>query len=303
MTLPMFPPGQDPGPNFTRSAPSARSGAVRRERCRSERRGIRSGGVPGAPGPYTQTAPFPVRHGTTICAVRYSDGVLMAGDRRATAGSAIAHRAMEKVHPADTHSGVAIAGAAGPASKWSGSSSCRSGTTKRSRARLSASRAKPTSCPRWYGPTSRWRCRLCGGASLRRLRPTAGQGTGYYTYDPTGGRYEETDFHADGSGGGTPAPPSSWASVRTCPATRGSSFASAPVAGPDENSATGGPEIVRAGISPTVATITARGFERVPEANGRSLRRVIATLSVGGVRPAGWRRRREWRRQCGCRYG
>ena len=39
----------------------------------------------------------------------------MAGDRRATSGSLISHRSMEKVVPADEFSGVAIAGAAGPA--------------------------------------------------------------------------------------------------------------------------------------------------------------------------------------------
>ena len=60
-------------------------------------------------------APFEIRHATTIVALRYREGVVMAGDRRATAGSSIAHRAMDKVHPADRHSGVAIAGAAGPA--------------------------------------------------------------------------------------------------------------------------------------------------------------------------------------------
>ena len=48
-------------------------------------------------------------------ALRYADGVVMAGDRRATEGHFIAHRAMEKVFPADRHSAVAIAGAAGPA--------------------------------------------------------------------------------------------------------------------------------------------------------------------------------------------
>ena len=48
-------------------------------------------------------------------AVRFTDGVVMAGDRRATAGNLISHRAMEKVVEADRHSAVAIAGAAGPA--------------------------------------------------------------------------------------------------------------------------------------------------------------------------------------------
>ncbi|MDQ3574855.1 MAG: proteasome subunit beta, partial [Actinomycetota bacterium] len=44
-------------------------------------------------------------HGTTIVAIRYADGVVMVGDRRATAGSTIAHRNMDKVYPADRHSG------------------------------------------------------------------------------------------------------------------------------------------------------------------------------------------------------
>ena len=60
-------------------------------------------------------AALDVPHATTCVALRYADGVVMAGDRRATAGNLISHRTMEKVLPADRHSGVAIAGAAGPA--------------------------------------------------------------------------------------------------------------------------------------------------------------------------------------------
>src|SRR5262245_53563109 len=56
-----------------------------------------------------------VVHGTTVLAIRYDTGVVMAGDRRATAGYLIANRRVEKVFPADEFSGVAIAGAAGPA--------------------------------------------------------------------------------------------------------------------------------------------------------------------------------------------
>src|SRR5688500_8096400 len=52
---------------------------------------------------------------TTIVALRYAEGVVMAGDRRATEGFSIAHRAMEKVFPADGYSAIGIAGAAGPA--------------------------------------------------------------------------------------------------------------------------------------------------------------------------------------------
>ena len=52
---------------------------------------------------------------TTILAVRYADGVIMAGDRRATAGNVIAHRRMKKVFPADEYSAVAVSGTAGMA--------------------------------------------------------------------------------------------------------------------------------------------------------------------------------------------
>src|SRR6478752_937788 len=95
MNLPSFSSGDDPGPNFAE--------LVRR-----------AGLTPPTPdGPIDSR--FPVTHGTTCVAVRYADGVVMAGDRRATSGNFISHRTIEKVFPADRFSGVAIAGAAGPA--------------------------------------------------------------------------------------------------------------------------------------------------------------------------------------------
>ena len=52
-------------------------------------------------------------HGTTIVAAVYADGVIMAGDRRATAGNLIAQRDIEKVFAADDYTLVGIAGVAG----------------------------------------------------------------------------------------------------------------------------------------------------------------------------------------------
>jgi proteasome beta subunit len=52
-------------------------------------------------------------HGTTIVAALFDGGVVMAGDRRATAGNLIAQRDIEKVFAADTYSLVGIAGTAG----------------------------------------------------------------------------------------------------------------------------------------------------------------------------------------------
>ena len=97
MTLPIFTTTEDPGPDF--------AGLMRRLK------------VPTLPlmAANTAAAPTEFRHGTTVVALRYADGVVMAGDRRATEGHSIAHRSMEKVFPADRYSAVAIAGAAGPA--------------------------------------------------------------------------------------------------------------------------------------------------------------------------------------------
>ena len=96
--LPLFAPGVDPGPSFVdllrQVAPDALPPQRRWGRARQ---------------------PFEITHGTTVVAIRYADGVVMAGDRRATAGYTIANRRIEKVFPADDYSGVAIAGAAGPA--------------------------------------------------------------------------------------------------------------------------------------------------------------------------------------------
>src|SRR5579875_2450780 len=93
MSLYLFAPADDPGPSFADLWRRVRPEPVL--------------------GPVTQ--PLEIRHGTTIVALRFADGVVMAGDRRATEGPSIAHRSIEKVFPADRLSAVAIAGAAGPA--------------------------------------------------------------------------------------------------------------------------------------------------------------------------------------------
>jgi proteasome beta subunit len=56
-----------------------------------------------------------VPHGTTIVALTFAGGAILAGDRRATMGSYIANRDMEKVFAADEYSAVGIAGSAGVA--------------------------------------------------------------------------------------------------------------------------------------------------------------------------------------------
>ncbi|MDQ4034048.1 MAG: proteasome subunit beta [Actinomycetota bacterium] len=63
--------------------------------------------------PHGNAAPVAIPHGTTIVAVTFRGGVLIAGDRRATAGNLIAQRDMEKVFVVDDYSAVGIAGTAG----------------------------------------------------------------------------------------------------------------------------------------------------------------------------------------------
>ena len=68
--------------------------------------------------PFSETGPASemlIPHATTCVALRCANGVVMAGDRRATSGNLISHREMEKVVQADQFSGVAIAGPAAPA--------------------------------------------------------------------------------------------------------------------------------------------------------------------------------------------
>src|SRR4051794_34627324 len=95
-SLPLFARNTDPGPSFADLL-----------------RQVAPHHLPGAGIDQPMTGEVP--HGTTIVAIRFEGGVVMAGDRRATAGYTIASRRIEKVFPGDDYSAVSIAGAAGPA--------------------------------------------------------------------------------------------------------------------------------------------------------------------------------------------
>ncbi len=248
MTLPLFTPGEDPGPSF--------SALLRR-----------LDGPPATlPSAAERDPAFAITHGTTIVALRYQDGVVMAGDRRATAGSSIAHRAMDKVHPADRFSGVAIAGAAGFALEMVKSFQLELEHYEKLSGNVLSLEGKANML----------------GSMVRSNLPMAMQGmvvvplfAGFdtrrkvgriFTYDATGGRYEETEFHADGSGGrdARTTIKLGWTEGLDRPAAIELAVQGLYEAA-DEDSATGGPDAVR-GIYPTVATITTAGYEEAPEA-------------------------------------
>ncbi len=262
MNLPLFSPQDDPGPNFAELV--RRAGLVPPlpdPTGTAAATGATLGGAPGighGPG-------LTVTHGTTCVAVRYADGVVMAGDRRATSGNFISHRSIEKVFPADRHSGVAIAGAAGPAVEM---------------VRLFQLQLEH------YEKVEGSPISLEGKANqlsqmVRNHLPAAMQGlavvplfAGYDThagrgrlfqYDVTGGRYEEHDHAATGSG-------SLHAATVVKLGFRDGLERTAVIdlvlralyEAADEDSATGGPDLLR-GIFPVVATISADGFERVAD--------------------------------------
>ena len=148
------------------------------------------------PGEKTPSAP----EGTTVLALRFDNGVVMAGDRRATEGHLVAHRRIRKVYPTDRYSAVAIAGTAGLAIEM----------VKLFQVELEH-----------YEKIEGVRLSLEGKASflarlVRGQLALAIQGlvvvplfAGYdereqrgrlYSYDVVGGRYEETDFGSTGSG-------------------------------------------------------------------------------------------------------
>jgi proteasome beta subunit len=187
----------------------------------------------------------------------------MAGDRRATAGNFISHRTIEKVFPADRHSGVAIAGAAGPAvqmvelfqlqlehyEKVEGAPVSLEGKANQLsqmvRSHLPAAMTGLAVVPIFAG-----------------FDTTRGQGR-IFQYDVTGGRYEEHDHAATGSGSmqATTVVKLGW--TPSLSAAEAVDLAlRALLEAADEDAATGGPDMVR-GIYPVVATIGADGFQRV----------------------------------------
>jgi proteasome beta subunit len=191
--------------------------------------------------------------------------VVMAGDRRATAGHMIANRRIEKVFAADEHSGVAIAGAAGPAiemvrlfqvqlrhyEKVEGEQLSLEGKANQLaqmvRANLPAAMQGFVVVP------------LFAGYDHRRQRGRV------FSFDATGGKYEEADFQANGSGGVHARNwiKASWSEDMSAEDATDLAIR-ALFAAADEDAATGGPDLVR-GIYPMVAIIDTDGFRMLED--------------------------------------
>jgi proteasome beta subunit len=227
---------------------------------------------------------FEIVHGTTIAAIRYADGVVMAGDRRATAGSSIAHRSMEKVQPADRHSGVAFAGSAGIGMEMVRVFQLQLEHYEKVEGTLVSLEGKANQLSQLLKSNLGMAMQgfvvvpLFAGYDTRQRRGRI------FSFDPTGGRYEEPEFHADGSGGrdARTTIKLGWREGLDRNATVELAVQALYEAA-DEDSATGGPDTVR-GIYPTVATITAAGYERLPEDDvAERFAAVIASKSRKGL--------------------
>jgi proteasome beta subunit len=222
-----------------------------------------------APAPGAGALPQ-VPEGTTVVAVRFAGGVAMGGDRRATEGTAIVQNDIEKVFPADNLSAVAIAGAAGPAIEM----------VRLFQTELEHYEKVEGSTLSLEGKANKL------GQMVRGNLPLAMQGLvvvplfcGYderrktgriFRYDVTGGRYEDADFHATGSGG-RDARGSLKKRYRhdIDRPTAVAALVEALYDAAEEDAATGGPDLVR-GTFPVVATVTADGYQRLPDGEVRA---------------------------------
>lgn len=203
-----------------------------------------------------------IPHGTTIVAATFPGGVVMGGDRRATMGNVIAQRDIEKVFAADEYSTIGIAGTAGLAVEM----------VRLFQVELEHYEKIEGATLSMDGKANRL------STLIRNNLPLALQGlavvplfAGFdhsedagriFAYDPTGGRHEEREFHAVGSG-------SMFARGSIKKLYRDDLTESETVTAivqalydaADDDSATGGPDVARR-IFPVVTVVTADGFRR-----------------------------------------
>ena len=250
---------------LTASAPALLPGA-----------GYQAGQVAGGPSGRGQGAGPDLPHGTTIVAADFDGGVIMAGDRRSTAGSMIAQRDIEKVFRSDDYSCVGIAGVAGIGlelvrlfqlelehyEKIEGRSLSLEGKANRLsafvRGNLGAAMQGLVVVPLFAG-----------------YDEETAQGR-IFSYDVAGGRYEEHRFHSIGSG--SVFARGSLKKLYTDGMSADDAVTVCMQAlydAADDDSATGGPDLTRR-IYPVVAIITADGFRQLTEEDaGRYAQAVV----------------------------
>ncbi|MGO1054881.1 proteasome subunit beta [Crossiella sp. CA198] len=216
-------------------------------------------------------------HGTTVLAVVFDGGVVMAGDRRATAGNLIAQRDLEKVRQADEYSVVAFAGTVGIAVEL----------VRLFQVELEHYEKIEGVSLTLEGKANQLNSMVRGNFGLAQqglavvplyagFDQTRGEGR-IFGYEIIGGRTEEKNYAAVGSGsifatsslkklfrpGFTEAQ-----AVRAC--------VEALYDAADEDTATGGPDLTR-NIFPVVAVVTADGYRRYADEESATIGHTVVT--------------------------
>ena len=210
-------------------------------------------------------------HGTTIVAATFDGGVVMAGDRRATMGNLIAQRDMQKVFPADEFSVAGIAGTAGLAIEL----------VRLFQVELEHYEKIEGTVLSMDGKANRLAALIRGnlGLAMQGLAVVpmfAGfdrdvQQGRIFSYDVTGGRYEETNFCAVGSG--SMFARGALKKLYSPGLTEGDCVTAAVQAlydAADDDSATGGPDLTRR-IFPVIYSVTTDGYRRLDDAEVGSI--------------------------------
>ena len=203
---------------------------------------------------------------TTVFAFHFEGGVLMAGDRRATAGNMISQRDIEKVFRSDDYSCIGIAGVAGIGIDLVRIFQVELEHYEKIEGRTLSIEGKAN---RLAGLVKGNLGGAMQGLIVVPLFAGYDEETGggrIFSYDVAGGRYEEHRFHAIGSGSvfargslkklyrdGMPLSDAVLACMQAL-------YDAA-----DDDSATGGPDLTRR-IYPVVATITGDGYQRLTDA-------------------------------------
>jgi proteasome beta subunit len=223
----------------------------------------------------------PVPIATTVLALRFQDGVVIAGDRQATEGHQVASRRIEKVYAADAHSAIAIAGAAGPCiemarlfqTDWRTTRSWRMGLSLEGKANKLAQMVRANLPLAIQGLIV---IPIFVGFDLKRNEGRI------YKYDLVGGRYDEADYYAIGSGG-----KDARATMKKLYRPGMAEADAVPLAvealydAADEDIGTGGPDFVRR-IFPSVRLVTRAGIQDIPEEHVATLCEAIVNARRAG---------------------
>ena len=226
------------------------------------------GRAPGpAAGPAADSAALrDLPHATTIIAAVCHHGVVLAGDRRATAGSMIAKRDVEKVFRSDEFSAIGYAGTGSVGIEF----------VRLFQVELEHYEKMEGQPLSLEGKANRlaWMIRGNLAAAMQGLivvplfvgyDEDEGQGR-IFSYDVAGGPYEEQRFHSIGSGSVFARGSLKKLYVDDMPvADAVLACVQALYDAADDDSATGGPDLTRR-IFPVIATVTADGFRKLPEA-------------------------------------